>query len=121
MPRWISEGSDNVEADASVRRNGYRHDDDELLSLEAEALPRVDAGAGCVIRVRLQMDLAGMLSVLSIDTAAFRMVALSLIAVMKAGAWTDASYMCLIAWYTQHEGLLVQAGVVDVPTGSRPR
>jgi hypothetical protein len=123
VPRWISEGSDNVEADASVRRNGYRqwHDDDELLSLEAEALPRVDAGAGCVIRVRLQMDLAGMLSVHSIDTAAFRMVALSLIAVMKAVAWTDASYMCLIAWYTQHEGLLVQAGVVDVPTGSRPR
>ena len=71
MPRWISEGSDNVEAAASARRNGYRHDDDELHSLEAEALPRVDAGAGGVIRVRLQMDLAGMLSVHSIGTAAF--------------------------------------------------
>jgi hypothetical protein len=121
VPHWISEGSDNVEVDASARGNGYHHDDGELHSLEAEELPRVDAGAGGVIRVRLQMDLAGMLSVHSIDTAAFRVVALSLIAVIKAVAWTDASYMCLIAWYTQHDGLLVQAGAVVAPTGSRPR
>jgi hypothetical protein len=33
-----------------------------------------------------------------------------LIAVIKAVAWTDASYMCLIAWYTQHDGLLVRQG-----------
>jgi hypothetical protein len=63
VPHWISEGSDNVDVDASARRNGYHHDDGELHSLEAEELPRVDAGAGGVIRVRLQMDLAGMLSV----------------------------------------------------------
>ena len=78
-------------ANPLYRRNDCHHDDEEVHSLEAEALPRVGAGAGGVIRVILQMDLAGMLSVHSIDTAAFRVVALSLISVIKAVAWTDAS------------------------------
>jgi hypothetical protein len=35
-----------------------------------------------------------------------------LITDIETVAWTNASDVCVMAWYTHHDGLLVQAGLV---------
>jgi hypothetical protein len=36
----------------------------------------------------------------------------SLITDIETVAWTNAADVCVMAWYTHHDGLLVQAGLV---------